>query len=193
METADFGNLLQLEIGLSGDLLLREGDLANPATRRKMLDKKWNFFGPAVASYRLSAYRGLPVGWAPAPPDVWTDLHMWRKFLRVDGLTFATRFVIEAVKFSAAGREDMSLKARREEIRSFAGTIAGQDERDALREAVFRAGLNRMSENCKALQAKGEELRRQRDLLKAELERSQKKLDRLTLGPARRFLSAPFR
>ncbi len=193
METADFGNLLQLEVVLFRGLQLREGDLADPATRQKMLDEKWNFFGPSVASYRLSAYRALPVGWAAAPPDVWTDLHMWRKFLRAEGLTFATRFVIEAVKFAADGRQNMSMQERREEILPFAEAFAREEDRADLQEAGFRAGLNRMYEKCDVLKMKGEALRGQRDRLQAELELSRQKLDRLTLGPMRRFLSAPFR
>ncbi|WP_170314859.1 glycosyltransferase family 2 protein [Aquibium carbonis] len=76
--------------------------LADPHVRERMLSQTWNFFGPSEAGYRLAAYRALPVGWSPAPPDLFSDLFMWRKFLRQPDLTFASRFAVTSLKFGAA-------------------------------------------------------------------------------------------
>ena len=57
-----------------------------------MLETHYNFANITDVAYSMDAYRRLPEGWAPAPPDIWTDLHMWRKFLRCEGLRFAALF-----------------------------------------------------------------------------------------------------
>src|ERR1043166_937587 len=111
----EFGNLLLVSIGRDGSLHPHAADLAEPAVRRRMLEQRWNFFGPTVAGYRLSTYRRLPQGWSPAPPDVWCDLHMWRKFLRLEGISVGTRFSIQAIALENAGRQGMSLEDRRAE------------------------------------------------------------------------------
>ena len=59
--------------------------------RRRMIEEPYNFFGLSFAGYRMAACRQLPEGWVPAPPYIWTDLFMWRKFLSLDGAKFATR------------------------------------------------------------------------------------------------------
>ena len=98
-----------------GSPLYFRGDLADPDTRRKMLSKSWNFFGPTVAGYRLSTYRRMPEGWAPAPPGIWSDLHMWRKFLRLDGITVGTRSSIQSLCLHNSLRRHMTQEQRRDE------------------------------------------------------------------------------
>lgn len=131
LETCDFGNLLQAEIRLDGAVHLHVADLADPVTRSNMLKEAWNFFGPSAAGYRLEAYRSLPVGWSPAPETIWTDLHMWRKFLAQDQLTFATRFSVQCIKPSASERFEMSIEERRAETdvltQKFKSSSARQD------------------------------------------------------------------
>ena len=104
LDRVDFGNLLQADLSVNGAIHVHTGDLADPAVRRRMLDEAFNFFGPSAAGYRLSAYRRLSVGWSPAPPDLWTDLYMWRKFLVREDFTFGTAFAIRLVKLSAQDR-----------------------------------------------------------------------------------------
>src|SRR5205085_10416419 len=109
------GNLLQVSIGRDGSLHPHVHDLADPTARYRMLEQRWNFFGPTVAGYRLSTYRRLPQGWAPAPEDIWCDLHMWRKFLRLEHITVGTRYSIQAIALENAGRQGMNLEERRAE------------------------------------------------------------------------------
>lgn len=89
-----------------------DGDLGLAPHRQRLLDEKWNFFGPTEAGYRLSAYRALPEGWSPAPETVWTDLHMWRKFLRQPGLRFASGIHISTLKFDTPRWHQVSLADR---------------------------------------------------------------------------------
>lgn len=126
---ADFGNLLQADIAPDGAVHTHPGDLADPATRDAMLKTAWNFFGPSCAGYRLEAYRRLPVGWSPAPPGVWTDLFMWRKFLARADLTFATRLSVQCARLPATWRQDQTLEQRAAENRAMAARFASRRAR----------------------------------------------------------------
>ena len=80
------------------------GDLNDAETRAAMLNQPFNFFGPTVAGHRLDAYRRLPQGWAPAPPDVWTDLHMWRKWLAADGMRLHSSSRVTSIHLPRSAR-----------------------------------------------------------------------------------------
>jgi glycosyltransferase involved in cell wall biosynthesis len=128
----EFGNLILMDIDPTGSPLHFPGDLADPHTRQKMLTEKWNFFGPTVSGYRLSTYRRMPEGWAPAPPDIWPDLHMWRKFLRLDGITAGTRYTIQSLCLQNSWRPHMTLEQRREETTRWMNVIRDPVQRGAL-------------------------------------------------------------
>ncbi len=141
LAVADFGNMLHVEMRPGGEVVTIAADLANPELRQAMLDGMTNLAGPTCSAYRLAAYRSLPEGWTPAPPDIWSDLFMWRKFLRQPGLTFATRFAISAVCLPAALRWGWSLEKRQEETRLYAARVQDPAWRcdyinDALRQAA---------------------------------------------------------
>jgi hypothetical protein len=123
LSTADFGNLLHVFVHPDGAIELLPGNLARPETRQRMLTEKFNIFGPTYAGYRMDAYRRLPVGWAPAPTEIWTDLHMWRKFLAMENFTFATRAVVTAIHFATPHRLDVPLEQRQEENREHLAQI----------------------------------------------------------------------
>ena len=145
LDKVDFGNLLQADLEANGAVATHAGDLADEDIRRRMCESLWNFFGPSCAGYRLSAYRRLPTGWSPAPPDVWTDLHMWRKFLCRWDISFGTRFSIQGVKLSAGTRTGMSLEARELEHRAVAAQFAGREERGNFRARGFHALFQALS------------------------------------------------
>lgn len=113
LDTADFVSVPAFTI--NPDRLLHPGgygDLGLPFYRNRLLRKRRNFFGPTEAGYRLSAYRQLPEGWAPGPDDVWSDLHMWRKFLRHPGLRFHSGQGISTLKFATPTWQHLSLADR---------------------------------------------------------------------------------
>lgn len=58
-------------------------DLSEPRLREIMVRPQdwWNFFGLTFAAHTRAAYLRLPEGWSTAPPELPTDLFMWRKFL----------------------------------------------------------------------------------------------------------------
>ncbi|OYU47343.1 MAG: hypothetical protein CFE31_16310 [Rhizobiales bacterium PAR1] len=152
---ADFGNLPQTELTSEGNIGIYAEDLDSPVVRRKMLDEKWNMVGPTFVGYRLSAYRQLPEGWSPAPPDIWTDLYMWRKFLAMPGFRFATRLSAQALKLSAETRQALTLAERVTETATLA---------DRLRDPVARSHFQ-----IKALEKLAIGQRNERQQLEAEI------------------------
>ena len=137
LDRADFGNLLQADIAPDGAVHAHPGDLADPAVRETMLTAAWNFFGPSCAGYRLEAYRRLPVGWSPAPSDVWTDLHMWRKFLARVDLAFATRLSVQCARLPASLRQHLTLEERAAENRALSERFASRRARADFRAAAL--------------------------------------------------------
>jgi len=128
----EFGNLLLMGIAPDGSPKFFPGDLALPSVRERLLSERWNFFGPTVAGYRLSTYRRMPEGWAPAPAGIWSDLYMWRKFLRLDQVTVGTRFSIQSLCLHDAHRSDMTLEQRREETAHWMSVVTDASARAAL-------------------------------------------------------------
>jgi len=110
-------------------------ELSDPQIRRMMLDQPFNFFGPTVAGHTLAAYRRLPVGWAPAPPDVWNDLAMWRRFLQEPSIRTVSSRRLTAIHLPGSRREASSLDQRRAELRFW---------RAASRDREVRARLERL-------------------------------------------------
>ena len=133
----EFGNLQLMAMRPDGTFFYLTGDLADPRTRQVLLSERSNFFGPTVAGYRLSTYRRLPEGWAPAPPEIWSDLHMWRKFLRLDGFTAATRFTIQSLCLHNSLRPNMTLAQRYDETARWMTVIRDPEQRAALAERYW--------------------------------------------------------
>jgi glycosyltransferase involved in cell wall biosynthesis len=174
LSAVDFGHLLHVYAHADGRFEIVPGDLAMPETRRRMLSEAYNLFGPTFAGYRLDAYRRLPEGWTPAPTDLWTDLHMWRKFLRADGLAFGTRCAVTAIQLPAPERRDRTLEQRQEETRACWERVRDPHRRHELVEAVWRSVLERswhQGHQIQALAAARSELTAANEALQAELRR----------------------
>ena len=137
LAAADFGDTLPMFLQPDAGARLFLADFGDPALRRRMAEGRVNAFGPTPAAYRLETYRALPVGWSPAPEGIWTDLHMWRKFLALPGIRCATRFVVTSLTFPQALRRDWTAERRRAEIAAMAAQIGDA----AIRDGLFRDAL----------------------------------------------------
>jgi glycosyltransferase involved in cell wall biosynthesis len=135
---AEFGNLLHVQLDGDGEMVCLPGDLGRADIRNIMLTQRVNFFGPTAAGYRLETYRRLPVGWSPAPPDMWSDLYMWRKFLSLPGIVCATRFSFTTLHLAASLRRTMSDDGRASENRRLLAYIQDPLRRDAMIQEVLR-------------------------------------------------------
>ncbi len=133
----EFGNVHQMIVLPDNGLHVELGDLASKDTRERMLGSIYNFFGFTQAGYHLETYRRLPVGWSPAPPDLWTDLHMWRKFLALPGIRAGTRVAITTMQFPALHRRDWPLERRLREMKHWAAFLADAGKRDRLTQSVL--------------------------------------------------------
>ena len=148
LRDVDFGNLSHFEVLADGTVVLLSGDANDPAIRHRMMNENFNFIGPTVWGYRLSAYRSLPVGWSPAPPGFPSDLHMIRKFFAQDRLRFGTRVAVTAVKCAAHFRRDWPIERRAAEVKEWAARVADPQGRDA----IVQMGLGEMNRRSYALQ-----------------------------------------
>ena len=157
LRDVDFGNLSHFEVLADGRVVLLSGDASDPVTRQRMMRENFNFMGPTVWGYRLSAYRSLPVGWSPAPPDVPSDLYMIRKFFAQDGLRFGSRMAVTAVKCAAHFRRDWSLERRTAEVTEWAARVADPAGRDA----IVQMALGELNRRAYALQVGYAALHRQ--------------------------------
>ena len=128
LETVDFGNVLHCYVEPNGSLGIVDADLGDPTTRATMAGSHYNIFGPTSSGYRLEAYKRLPVGWSAAPPDLWTDLHMWRKFIAMPHMTFGTRRMVTTLHFPASLRASMSIEDRAQENEPWSTIIADRAE-----------------------------------------------------------------
>jgi glycosyltransferase involved in cell wall biosynthesis len=165
LSEVEFGNLLLMGINPDGSPMYFLGDLADPKVRQRMISERWNFFGPTVSGYRLSTYRRMPEGWSPAPAEIWSDLYMWRKFLRLDGITTATRFTIQALCLINSLRPQHNLEQRREETERWMDVIRDPAQRAAFSDR-WRQGFVRQ---LMALPGRIEECEQELDGLRKKL------------------------
>jgi hypothetical protein len=171
LRAVDFGNLLQCLVRADGMIATIPGDLALLATRERMLKTVWNCFGPTVAGYRMSAYRQLATGWSPAPSDLPTDLHMWRKFLSNGRMRIGTRFAIQSLVFPTTLRTNLSEKTRVGELAAFAERIRDPGARRDIAAEGFRAlAAAAIADIFEAASDKIMSLQNERNLLKAKLD-----------------------
>jgi hypothetical protein len=138
LDEVEFGNLLNVWVTEGIGCWAEFVDLSDPSIQARLCNELWNFFGPTVTGYRLSTYRRLPIGWSPAPPGVWTDLAMWRKFLALPGINVGSRFALTSLHFATAARRDKTDDERRKEIVRYVSLAASERGRDALCQEVFR-------------------------------------------------------
>jgi hypothetical protein len=114
------------------------GDIARPSFRRLLVDDAAsNFIGLCNAGHTLAAYRSLDHGWQPAPPDVPTDLFMWRRFLANPAIPTRSGGRPTALHFAAARRREMSPAQRLEELARWSSRLADPVWRTEFRMGVF--------------------------------------------------------
>jgi len=100
-------------------------DIGQPSFRERMLNAsaKENFFGLTYAAHTKRAYLELEEGWATTPPGIWTDLHMWRKFLRKFPSDCATYKKITALNFPVYARKGWLEQEREAELEYYCQKI----------------------------------------------------------------------
>jgi len=123
LDSADFVHTMHTWVKPDGEVAIIPVDIAAPEFRKVMTATKTNYFGPTVVAHTLAAYRALEKGWHPAPPGLWTDLHMWRKFFAAGDLRFRTLPITDTVHFPASLRRDWPIDRRVAELQGYAAKI----------------------------------------------------------------------
>jgi hypothetical protein len=190
LRDVDFGNLPQIGCRPDGSVNFMLEDLADPAIRERMCNNRYNIFGPTFCGYRREAYDSLAEGWSPAPPDLPTDLFMWRKFLVRDDLRFGTRFTVSGFHFAASTRSDMSLGERQREVGRVAEAVSDPVARDKLvqqvlrnvarRKVDLRARVHQLNDRVSELREKLSDLRTRAKEAKTAHDRQAREIDRQT-------------
>jgi glycosyl transferase family 2 len=136
LSTVHFGNTLHVTLHPDGRVDALPSDLGIREFRQRFVDDIFNRFGLSTCGHRLDAYRLLPEGWAPTPVGMFPDLHMWRKFLRVNEFEFGTRKEITAITLPGYVRENMSLEERAKESRVWLARALSAEGRAKIAEAA---------------------------------------------------------
>lgn len=139
LDRADFGHMVQVNVFGPEEFAVVGGSFAEPGCWRKVRDGKAAFFGLTVGGHRMSAYRALPIGWSPAPPDIFTDQYMWRKFLRQPGLRFASCIEASAIHILSPLRTDWTQEQRAAELRDLFERRNSSELRTKLETAIRKA------------------------------------------------------
>jgi glycosyltransferase involved in cell wall biosynthesis len=135
---ADFVNARQAQTSPDYLIMGETGDLNNADTRARMTTTRYNFFGPTVAAHRLDAYRRLPQGWSPAPEGLWTDLHMWRKWIAADGMRLRSSMKITSLHMPRSARVGQTREAAFHENAFWRELFRDPFMREGLRDAIPR-------------------------------------------------------
>jgi len=139
LQRSDFANSLPLVVMPDGRLDVPYlGDLADARYRQAILDD-FNFVPLGAAGHTLAAYRSLPEGWTPAPRELPTDLHMWKKFAAINGLRMATGGLPTLLHVPSLMRPSVPIEDRLAELLHWSDRMSDPGERASLRREAFDA------------------------------------------------------
>lgn len=138
---ADFVQPLAIFLDEAGAVYAHAGTPLVPGFRAKMCREKRNVIPLTGVAHTRAFYESLPFGWRTSPDDVWTDLHMWRQILSVDGLRIALPDRPTVVVMPTPNRLGVSGEARGLEIAERFGRLEDEDDRRALGRALLRASF----------------------------------------------------
>jgi GalNAc5-diNAcBac-PP-undecaprenol beta-1,3-glucosyltransferase len=119
LEDADLAHSAPFVVHEDGWLWFHPIDLSQTEFQQLLTRGSWNAIVLTGTAHTLEAYRRLPDGWRPAPPEIWTDLYMWRQFLRLPGFRGKTSARLTHLHFPDNRRRALSLDDRVHELESW--------------------------------------------------------------------------
>jgi GalNAc5-diNAcBac-PP-undecaprenol beta-1,3-glucosyltransferase len=93
--------------------------------------------GLSQTGHTRALYDQLPHGWNPAPPELPTDVHMWRQILAIDWVRPRSVPAFTAISFPSPARRGWSAEQRAEELARWAETLAEPGGRRDLESQVL--------------------------------------------------------
>lgn len=139
LEDADLAHSAPFAVQRDGSLVFLPIDIARPEFQTLLWEGGWNAVSLTGASHTLEAYRRLPCGWRPAPPDVWTDLYMWQQFLLLPDFRGRTGTTITHLHFPELDRRDVPVEERVAELESWWARVERSDYADELTRLAMKA------------------------------------------------------
>jgi glycosyltransferase involved in cell wall biosynthesis len=136
LQDADFAHTRHTFLKPTFEFCAIPEQIIDADVRERMCAEKFNIFGPSVVGHTLSVYRRLPEAWAPAPPGVPTDLHMWRKWIRAEGVRFVSSSDVTTLHIPRSLRGDQEYDTALREANYWRITFRDPVMRQALRELI---------------------------------------------------------
>lgn len=168
---ANFGHSWSLFVDPDGEAFVREGDLSAVWWRDRLLGHRENFVPATGTTHTMALYRALPEGWAPAPPDCWVDLYMWRKFLAHPDCVVTRTPHPTCVIFAAPDRPGATPAQRYAEIAAEADRLDDAWRRQDLERSALRAAHAAATERHALLVERGALLDHKEAVITALLDR----------------------
>ena len=143
LEDADFAHSAPLFVMPDGSLRYGPIDMARPEFHALLLRGGWNKISLSGAAHTLDAYRRLPYGWRPGPPEVWSDLYMWQQFVQLPGFRGRTGIRLTHIHLPDQDRREVPAAERVAELESWWNRIQEpgfEDELERIVADVVREG-----------------------------------------------------
>ncbi len=128
LEDADFAGAFTAHVSTKGDFRVFAHDLSDCGWRRFVLTKN-NRVAFCCAGHTLAIYRALPFGWRTTPPEVPTDLYMWRQFLSQRCCRAVSGNEPTALTFPSPRHLDCPIQRRLDELEHWTQQICSEQGR----------------------------------------------------------------
>ncbi len=134
LRDADFGHTLHVGINAEGRLFGLLADLQIASYRNRMLaEPPFNCFDFSFGAHTLEAYRRLPEGWRPPPPECpWSDLYLWRQFLAQPWCRARSAMTPTGICTQTHLRPHLTNRERASELARLTEEMSAPDYRDFL-------------------------------------------------------------
>ena len=139
LQSADYAHSLPLHILPDGSCRAFPVDLGFAGYRWMMCAGNDNRIPFSCFAHALDAYNRLPEGWATTPDNLWTDLHMFRKFFANDSMRGTSGLAPTAATFPSPPRKDWSSEQRLAELDAWWQRLDSDAGRAAFTQVVLKA------------------------------------------------------
>lgn len=138
LKSVDFAHTIHCYVDREWHIRGNAGDLRSEYIRRKMLNHKYNYFGPTCVAHTLSSYKKLPYGWRPRPDGIFSDLYMWRQWFEQPWCKYHSKPIVTSLHFPSSLRQEMSISDRVSEMEYWWGKIHNRGFADWVNREVYK-------------------------------------------------------
>lgn len=138
---ADYAHSLGVHVLPDQTLRAYACDLSQRGYRHMMQVTNDNRMPFSTFGHTRAAYERLPEGWATTPAGQWTDLHMFRKFIRDDGLVGRSGTAPTALTFPSPPRAGWTADERIAELQRWSARLSCANVMNDVRIEMLQATL----------------------------------------------------